>query len=110
MDVAMFDERGELQPKGASNMLRPETVEALFYMWRVTGEPKYREWGWRIFEAFRKHSRTPEGAFACVDVSHEASLQGCKNTQGRRSWQSGRLWDFGCFLKQADMVWVCRRT
>ena len=68
MDMALFDANGELQPRGKANMLRPETVEALFYLWRVTGEPKYREWGWRIFEAFRTHSRTPEGAYASVEV------------------------------------------
>lgn len=64
----MFDDKGDLQPKNARNMLRPETVESLFYMWRVTGEPKYREWGWQIFQAFQQHSRTPEGAYATVEV------------------------------------------
>ena len=64
----MFDDKGDLQPKSSRNMLRPETVESLFYMWRVTGEPKYREWGWQIFQAFQRHSRTPEGAYATVEV------------------------------------------
>lgn len=39
------------------NLLRPETVEALFVLWRTTGDTKYREWGWEIFEAFEKHCR-----------------------------------------------------
>ncbi len=39
------------------NLLRPETVEALFVLWRTTGDAKYREWGWEIFEAFEKHCR-----------------------------------------------------
>ncbi len=33
----------------AHNLLRPETVESLFVLWRVTGDPQYREWGWHIF-------------------------------------------------------------
>ena len=33
----------------AHNLLRPETVESLFVLWRVTGDVKYREWGWQIF-------------------------------------------------------------
>lgn len=69
MDLALFDDTHELHPKGAMNMLRPETIESLFYMWRVTKQPRYREWGWKMFEAFQKHSRTPEGAYACVVVS-----------------------------------------
>ena len=39
------------------NLLRPETVEALFLLWRTTGDAKYREWGWEIFQAFEKHCR-----------------------------------------------------
>ncbi|PNS17770.1 hypothetical protein CAC42_3165 [Sphaceloma murrayae] len=39
------------------NLQRPETVETLFYMWRVTGEEVYREWGWEMFESFVKHTK-----------------------------------------------------
>ena len=39
----------------AHNLQRPETVESLFYMWRITGEEKYREWGWEMFESFVKY-------------------------------------------------------
>eukprot|EP00004_Rigifila_ramosa_P014930 TRINITY_DN3437_c0_g1_i2.p1 TRINITY_DN3437_c0_g1~~TRINITY_DN3437_c0_g1_i2.p1 ORF type:complete len:620 (-),score=132.66 TRINITY_DN3437_c0_g1_i2:17-1600(-) len=42
-------------------ILRPETVEAYFYMWRLTHDPIYREWGWEAFEAIEKHCRTPSG-------------------------------------------------
>jgi mannosyl-oligosaccharide alpha-1,2-mannosidase len=27
-------------------ILRPEYIESVFYMWRLTHDPKYREWGW----------------------------------------------------------------
>ncbi|KAK9807221.1 hypothetical protein WJX73_010611 [Symbiochloris irregularis] len=46
------------------NDLRPEALESLFYMWRITGEQQYREWGWTIFESFQMYCRTPDGAFA----------------------------------------------
>jgi len=39
------------------NLLRPEAVEAIFMLHRVTGDPKYREWGWEIFQAFDKHCK-----------------------------------------------------
>lgn len=41
----------------AHNLQRPETVESLFVLWRVTKNPVYREWGWKIFEAFEKYTR-----------------------------------------------------
>lgn len=44
------------------NLQRPETVETLFYMWRITGDEKYREWGWEMFKAFVKYSAVADGA------------------------------------------------
>ena len=44
------------------NLLRPETVESLFYMYRITGDEKYRNFGWEIFEAFVKHTAVEDGA------------------------------------------------
>ncbi|CAH1785249.1 unnamed protein product [Owenia fusiformis] len=54
--------------KGADshNLQRPETVESLFYMYRLTGEQQYREWGWKIFEAFEKHTKVPGGGYTSI--------------------------------------------
>lgn len=27
-------------------ILRPEVIESYFYLWRLTKDPKYRDWGW----------------------------------------------------------------
>lgn len=45
----------------AHNLQRPETVESLFYMYRITGDEKYRQWGWEMFEAFIKHTAVEDG-------------------------------------------------
>ncbi|KAJ6483716.1 glycoside hydrolase family 47 protein [Mycena vitilis] len=52
-------------------LLRPETVESLYLMWRVTGETKWREMGWRIFHAIERETRTPVGyaSVKTVEVS-----------------------------------------
>mmetsp|Transcript_18905 Transcript_18905/g.31011 ORF Transcript_18905/g.31011 Transcript_18905/m.31011 type:complete len:661 (-) Transcript_18905:94-2076(-) len=50
------------------NLLRPETVESLFVLYRYTHDPKYREWGWEIFQAFEKHSKTEAGYSGLRDV------------------------------------------
>ena len=49
------------QPADTHNLQRPETVESLFYLYRITGEKQYQEWGWNIFQAFEKHTKLPEG-------------------------------------------------
>ncbi|CAI9753822.1 unnamed protein product [Fraxinus pennsylvanica] len=51
------------------NILRPETVESLFYLWRLTGNKTYQEWGWNIFQAFEKNSRIETGYVGLKDVN-----------------------------------------
>jgi len=51
------------------NIMRPETVESLFYLWRLTGNKTYQEWGWNIFEAFEKNSRVEGGYVGLKDVN-----------------------------------------
>lgn len=49
------------------NLLRPETVESLYYLRRVTGDRKYEEYGWKIFEAFEKYTRITEGGYSSIN-------------------------------------------
>ena len=35
-------------------------------MWRHTHDPKYREWGWAMFQAFETWSRVPTGGYAGI--------------------------------------------
>ncbi|XAR74047.1 Mannosyl-oligosaccharide 1,2-alpha-mannosidase [Bertholletia excelsa] len=51
------------------NVLRPETVESIFYLWRLTGNETYKDWGWDIFEAFEKNSRMESGYVGLKDVT-----------------------------------------
>jgi len=37
-------------------------------LYRVTGKEKYKEWGWRIFEAIEKHCRVEGGYSGIKDV------------------------------------------
>ena len=51
----------------AHNLLRPETMESLFVLWRVTGKPHFQEWAWAIFRAFQLHTRVEGGGYANLD-------------------------------------------
>ena len=35
-------------------------------MHRATSDPKYREWGWKIFEAFEKYTKI-DGGYASIE-------------------------------------------
>lgn len=40
---------------------RPEVIESYFVLWRVTKDPKYRQWGWEAAQAIDKHCRVDGG-------------------------------------------------
>ena len=42
-----------VKPADSHNLLRPETVESLWYMYHLTGNKTYQEWGWKIFQVFQ---------------------------------------------------------
>lgn len=33
-------------------ILRPEVVESYMYMWRLTHDAKYRQWGWEVVKVW----------------------------------------------------------
>uniref|UniRef100_A0A3B5LBG0 alpha-1,2-Mannosidase n=1 Tax=Xiphophorus couchianus TaxID=32473 RepID=A0A3B5LBG0_9TELE len=54
-EIAHFNMQGDevltaASPADRHNLLRPETVESLFYMYRFTKDGKYRDWGWDILQ------------------------------------------------------------
>jgi len=65
-----FFHAGQDMSVGTSwNILRPETVESLMYLWRLTGNKTYQDWGWDIFQAFEKNSRIESGYVGLRDVN-----------------------------------------
>ena len=55
------------------NILRPEAVEAICMLYRITNDTIYRDWGWQIFEAFDKYSKVSSSA------TSSAKLQALKH-------------------------------
>jgi mannosyl-oligosaccharide alpha-1,2-mannosidase len=49
-------------------ILRPEAAESLFVLHQLTGNPIYREWGWKMFQAIEKYCKTTYGYGAHPDV------------------------------------------
>lgn len=58
------------------NLLRPETVESLYYMFKVTHNKKYQEYGWKIFEAFEKYTKIESGGYSSIsDVTNPGNVR-----------------------------------
>ncbi|KAG8893116.1 mannosyl-oligosaccharide alpha-1,2-mannosidase, partial [Tulasnella sp. 408] len=65
----------------ARYILRPETVESLFIAFRLSGDPIYRMYGWRIFQAIEKHCKVPEhqgGGYV--------SIRNVDRVEGEKGW------------------------
>lgn len=60
--------KGFTTAKDPRYLLRPEAIESLFLLYRMTGDTEYQESAWKMFESVEKHSRTAHGHAAIRDV------------------------------------------
>ena len=56
-------------------ILRPEAVEAFYYLSKLTGDPIYREWGWEVFQSIEKYCKTKYGYASIKDVNKPGSVE-----------------------------------
>ena len=56
-----------LPDQDAHNLLRPEAMESLFVLWRVTRDSQYRRWGWAMLRAWEKFCRVAGGGYTSLN-------------------------------------------
>ncbi|CAH0578042.1 unnamed protein product [Chrysodeixis includens] len=59
----------------AHTLLRPEFVESLWYMYQITGNTTYQDWGWQIYQGFEKYAKVPNGYTSLANVKVEKPVQ-----------------------------------
>ncbi|KAI0000269.1 glycoside hydrolase family 47 protein [Xylariaceae sp. FL0662B] len=73
--------KNENIPRGFVNVnyrryiLRPEAIESVWYMYRITGDSYWQDKGWRMFNAIVSQTRTEAGNSAIDDVLVPNSAQ-----------------------------------
>ncbi|KAK0401602.1 hypothetical protein QR680_015871 [Steinernema hermaphroditum] len=73
-EIAHFNEDSSktqdiyIKPLDAHSLLRPEAFEAWFYLYRLTGDKQYQEWGWEAFQAIEKYARVEHGYSSVQNV------------------------------------------
>ncbi|TAQ89866.1 hypothetical protein B7494_g1798 [Chlorociboria aeruginascens] len=60
---------GFVDVRGHKYILRPEAIESVWYMYRITGDTTWQEKGWKMFESIIKATSTPYGNSAIYDVA-----------------------------------------
>jgi mannosyl-oligosaccharide alpha-1,2-mannosidase len=64
---ASWREDFDVHTNDVHNLQRPETVESLFYMWRITEDVQYRDWGWEMFTSFMNYTAVEDkGGFTSL--------------------------------------------
>ncbi|KAH7149548.1 glycoside hydrolase [Dactylonectria estremocensis] len=56
-------------------LLRPEAIESVFYMWRITGDELWRDAAWRMWEGIVKEAENDLAFASVTDVRYEGSTQ-----------------------------------
>jgi mannosyl-oligosaccharide alpha-1,2-mannosidase len=94
-------------PKGVTAMsdksykLRPEAIESIFVLYRITGDERLREEAWKIFEAIVAETRT-NIAFASIDdVTWKHSP---KSDKMESFWMAETLKYFYLLYSEPDFV------
>jgi mannosyl-oligosaccharide alpha-1,2-mannosidase len=72
-DTETWKQDIDIHPQDTHNLQRPETIESLLYMYRITGDDQYREWGWDMFKAFVKHTAVIQPVVDHSDPSSSSS-------------------------------------
>jgi mannosyl-oligosaccharide alpha-1,2-mannosidase len=67
-----YNEKGAIYGTGYY-ILRPETIESLFILYRITHDKKYQEWAWEIFNNIEKHCKTNFGYSGLQNVDKPGS-------------------------------------
>lgn len=65
-DSVTIEPNGDIKCENDLYLLRPEVVESIFYAWRQTHDPKWRDYARKIWRALHKHCEVRTGGFTDV--------------------------------------------
>jgi mannosyl-oligosaccharide alpha-1,2-mannosidase len=94
-------------PKGFSRSddrsysLRPEAIESVFYMYRITGDRKYQDQGWQMFHAMERETHTGFGNARIADVFRSPAP---KDDNMESFWQAETLKYLYLLFSDPDII------
>lgn len=82
-------------------ILRPEAIESVFILYRLTGDPALPEAAWRMWNAIDKHTRTEFANAAITDVTVQNPD---KDNRMESFWTAETLKYFYLIFSEPDLV------
>ncbi|KAB5511408.1 glycoside hydrolase family 47 protein [Coniochaeta sp. 2T2.1] len=61
--------KGFTTAKDPRYILRPEAIESVFYLWRITGRSEWQDYAWGMFQAVANGTAAEFGSAAVLDVT-----------------------------------------
>ncbi|KAF2706623.1 glycoside hydrolase family 47 protein [Pleomassaria siparia CBS 279.74] len=93
--------KGFTTAKDPRYILRPEAIESVFILWRITGKEEFREAAWEMFQAVVKATDTKYANAAIEDVT----VVGSKQTDYMESfWMAETLKYFFLVFADTDLI------
>jgi mannosyl-oligosaccharide alpha-1,2-mannosidase len=80
---------------------RPEALESVFYMHRITGSPYWRRAGWTMISSILKHTRTSLAHSAIDDVTKTSP----KHTDSMESFWLAETLKYAWLLFEDEDKW-----
>ncbi|PSN61031.1 alpha-mannosidase IC [Corynespora cassiicola Philippines] len=106
-DACAYAPQGTQQHPGfthvsdARYILRPEAIESVFYMYRITGDTAYQDTAWEMFQAIDSQSRTEYANAALRDVMQDG---GEKEDSMESFWLAETLKYFYLIFSEPGLV------
>ena len=97
-------------PKGFKNVmdpkyiLRPEAIESIFFMYRMTGNVEYQEMAWTMFQSIRKATETKLAFSAIIDVTLPKGQKTVKKDSMESFWTSETLKYLYLIFSPPDLI------
>ena len=82
-------------------ILRPEAIESIFIMYRLTGDKSYQAAAWRMFNAIEKYTKTDIASAAIKDMTLENPP---KDNRMESFWLAETLKYFYAIFSEPDVL------
>lgn len=97
-------------------ILRPEAIESVFIMYRITGDERWRDAGWTMFESIIENTRTPYGHASLISAMELRSTRkyvngkevfvdaASQNNEMESFWLAETLKYFYLLFSETDLI------
>lgn len=96
--------QGFIDIPDARYILRPEAIESVFIMYRTTGDPKFLESAWAMFEAIQSSTKTDIANSAIVDTTVASPGDVRQNDSMESFWLGETLKYFYLIFSEPDVI------